>query len=237
LLLPAGVMMSLADLPIGKKNIRFWITSVSVASLLSWAGFAWIQHSSDLSLVFDSRELMTSKREARFCVQQKHLTKSLNGKEEGIHTISGTLVNNNIFGTKGIKCWNKDQFKRDFAGLPYTQQIANGMGVIFKNERPGKTFFYEQWDSNQATESGMKEWVTQEAKSINGLKIPYMIERLEIKDYELEAPGYASWKQQRKKRLKLLTQEIGAIYIGRLGSIGIWKTKWAPATPLESQNE
>ena len=120
--------------------------------------------------------------------------------------------------------------QREFAGLPYTQQIANGMGVIYLNERPGQTVFYEKWDRAEATQKGMKDWVEQRAEAVNSLQMPYFLERLELNDAELEAPGYLSWKKLRQERLRLLSKKLNAVKIGRIGNIGVWETKWAQKT-------
>ena len=111
----------------------------------------------------------------------------------------------------GQECWAAHEFQRDFAGLPYTQQIANGMGVIYLNERPGETVFYEKWDRAEATQKGIKDWVEREAEAINSLQMPYFLERLELNDAELEAPGYLRWQRLRQDRLRLLSKKLNAV--------------------------
>ena len=134
------------------------------------------------------------------------------------------------------QCWTAQEFQSDFAGLPYTQHIANGMGVIYLNERPGQTVFYEKWDRAEATQKGMKDWVVQEAQAINSLQMPYFLERLELNDAELEAPGHRSWQKLRQDRLRLLSKKLNAVKIGSIGNIGVWKTKWAQKTDRDGVN-
>ena len=128
------------------------------------------------------------------------------------------------------QCWTAQEFQSDFAGLPYTQHIANGMGVIYLNERPGQTVFYEKWDRAETTQQGMKDWVDQEVKSINLLEMAYFLERLELNNAELKAPGHLSWQKLRQDRLRLLSKKLNAVKIGNIGNIRVWKTKWAGKT-------
>ena len=73
----------------------------------------------------------------------------------------------------------------------------------------------------------MRHWVHQEVQTINLLKMPYFLERLELNDTELEAPGYLAWEKLRKERLRLLSDELSAVKIGNIGNVSIWRTKWA----------
>ena len=162
-----------------------------------------------------------------FCLVKNHTDNELGKASKNVSSISATVVDQAMQIQGDRQCWTAQEFQRDFAGLPYTQPIANGMGVIYLNERPGQTVFYEKWDRTEATQKGMKDWVEQEVKTINSLKMPYFIERLELNDAELEAPSYLDWEKLRQDRLQLLSSKLKAVKIASIGKIGIWKTKWA----------
>jgi len=223
LLLPAGVLISFSAFTLRKKYIKFWTITISTASLISWMMFAWIQNDTDVSAIFDSRKLSLKGSEKIFCINSPNSIQ--------VKNISG-VINTRLIGSNHPtelvqKCWTSAEFQENFAGLPYTQQIANGMGVVFLNERPGKTIFYEKWDKDQATTEGIEEWVHGEAKAINSLQMPYFLERLELNDGELSAPGYSEWVQLRRDRLSMLSEALDARKVGTVGDVGVWQTKWA----------
>ena len=232
LLLPAGVLISFSAFPLRKKHIQFWIIAISTASLISWSMFAWLQRTTDISSTFDSRELSLKARERVFCIGSSSDTEP----KSSSRVVNAQLVNSDEPAEPTKKCWTSTEFQQSFAGLPYTQQIANGMGVVFLNERPGKTIFYEKWDKNQATQKGIEEWVNEEVRSINALQIPYFLERLELNENELAAPGYSEWQQLRHDRLSMLSKALNAHKIGNIGDVGVWETKWAQKDSAKHDN-
>ena len=234
LLLPTGVLISFSAFPLSKKQLQFWLTAICAASFASWITFSWIQHTTDISSIYDTRKLAASSQEKMFCLVKNHTDNELGKASKNVSSISATVVDQAMQIQGDRQCWTAQEFQRDFAGLPYTQPIANGMGVIYLNERPGQTVFYEKWDRAEATQKGMKDWVEQEVKTINSLKMPYFIERLELNDAELEAPSYLDWEKLRQDRLQLLSSKLKAVKIASIGKIGIWKTKWAEKADRDS---
>ena len=227
LLLPTGVMISFSAFPLSKKHLKFWLTAICAASFASWITFGWMQRATDISSIYDTRKLASLSQEKMFCLVGNQANNESSKVSNNVGSISATLVDQTRQIQADQQCWSSQEFQRDFAGLPYTQQIANGMGVIYLNERSGQTVFYEKWDRAEATQKGMKDWVEREAEAINSLQMPYFLERLELNDAELEAPGYLSWQKLRQDRLQLLSSKLNAVKIGSIGDIGVWKTKWA----------
>jgi len=228
LLLPAGVLMSFSDFPLSKKQIQFWMTALTTASVISWIMFACLQHTTNTDLIYDPRGLTRKGQTTSFCINNAGSSERISEAEGNHAVVNASLLGQTTESQNIERCWTAKEFQNDFAGLPYSQQIANSMGVIYKNERPGKTVFYEKWDNKQATKEGIKDWVMQEVRSINSLKMPYFLERVEINNAELEATGYPPvWQKLRQDRLRLLSSELNAVKIGTVGNIGVWKTKWA----------
>jgi hypothetical protein len=71
----------------------------------------------------------------------------------------------------------------------------------------------------------------EQVKTINNLKLPYLIERLSLTDAELENPPYAEFKEARLKQRAQLAKELGATELGRIGVATLWRTRWGTKSP------
>ena len=226
LLLPAGVLISLADAPLQTRYMKIAYTTALGAALASWLLFGWIQKDIDISSVYDPRQLANSSQERIFCIGNSD---PLQSHDVAAHIIrarpiidSGEVVSRQTTN----KCWTSAEWRNDFAGLADVQEIANGMGSTYRNETPGKAIFREKWDSSQAKAEGRDEWLSREVETINRLQMPFLIERLTLSKAELETPGYDQWEGGRQLLRQELVKRLNAREVARIGSATIWQTKW-----------
>ena len=226
LLLPAGVLISLADLPLQTRYLKIAYTTALGAAMTSWLLFGWIQKDTDISSIYDSRQLANSSQEAIFCIGNSN---PLQSHGSAAHIIRARPITDSEQVTnrgRNSQCWMSAEWRNDFAGLADVQEIANGMGSTYRNETPGKAIFREKWDSNQAKAEGREKWLNREVETINRLQMPFLIERLTLSKSELQTPGYNEWEEGRQLLRQELVTQLDAHEIAKIGEISIWETKW-----------
>ena len=226
LLLPAGVLISLADLPLQTRYLKIAYTTALGAAMTSWLLFGWIQKDTDISSVYDSRQLGNSSQETFFCIGDGV---PLEAQNVAAHIIRARPITDSVqvVSRQTIdQCWTSAEWRNDFAGLADVQEIANGMRSTYRNETPGKAIFREKWDSSQTKAEGRDEWLNREVETINRLRMPFLIERLTLSKAELQTPGYDQWEEGRQLLRQELVKRLDAHEVAKIGGASIWETKW-----------
>ena len=226
LLLPAGVLISVADAPLQTRYLKIAYTTALGAAIASWLLFGWMQRDTNISALYDSRRLANSGEKTVFCIGDSI---PLETPAHPAHIIRAQPITDSeqvVSKQKTHQCWTSAEWRDDFAGLADVQEIANGMGSTYRNETPGKAIFREKWDSSQAKAEGRNEWLNREVETINRLQMPFLIERITLSKAELETPGYDQWKEGRQLLRQELINRLDAREVATIGGASIWETKW-----------
>jgi len=217
-LLPAGLILSLGDLPWPLRWRRLLATGLLGYLLATWLSFAWVQRQMERTGGYNSRLLFSDSRPAILCLG------SIPNAPAGTVVVQGKwLAKANA---DRAQCWSRGEVASQFAGLVDVQMLANQLGVSFRNQEIGAGDFREKWNWLQSTPNGRHQWVVEQAGHINELKMPYLLERLPINRAELKTPGFAAWAKPRLQQRQSLAEALGAYPIGRFGEITLWRTRW-----------
>ena len=178
-----------------------------------------MQRSFEFGRLYNSRQLIENQEPRLLCIgsEPKNSAQSL-----VIHArpLSGARMVDK-------RCWNPIELRQQMAGVVDVQELANTLGFTFKNQQEGKGDFREKWDWRQATPTGRKQWVREQAGIINQLQVPYLVERISLTEEERGVPGYDAWREPRQQQQLDLAKATGSTAIARIGALTIWRTKWA----------
>ena len=217
--LPAGLLLSASDLPISSQNRKQLACLLTAWLCATWLSFAWVQRSFEFGRLYNSRQLIENQEPRLLCIgsEPKNSDQSL-----VIHArpLSGARMVDK-------RCWNPIELRQQMAGVVDVQELANTLGFTFKNQQEGKGDFREKWDWRQATPTGRKQWVREQAGIINQLQMPYLVERISLTEEERGVPGYDAWREPRQQQQLDLAKATGSTAIARIGALTIWRTKWA----------
>lgn len=218
-LLPAGLLVSLADLPWPLRWRRLLATGLLGYLLATWLSFAWLQRDAERLGGYNSRLLLADTRPTMLCLGPASAapTKTLVVHGEWL---TGAL-------SQKTRCWSQQEVANQFAGLVDVQMLANQLGVSFRNQEVGAGDFREKFNWRHSTTNGRREWVKEQAARINQLQLPYLVERLQLTKEELISPGFSPWAEPRLLQRQALAQSLGATPIGRVGNLTLWRTRWA----------
>jgi hypothetical protein len=229
-LLPAGLLFSGADLAVALRWRRL-LAGITLGYLLAaWLSFAWLQRGLEKNTIYNSRQLLWNRQPTSLCL----------GNAEPLTIKSRVLRAELLPGVdaKQQRCWSRDEVRKQFAGLVDVQELANALGIAFRNQEIGAGDFREKWNWRQALPQERQRWVVEQSKRIEKLKQAYLVERITLSRAELEIPGYAAWQQPRLQQRQALAAATGSEAIGKLGSITIWRTRWQqpmPSTPAKKK--
>jgi hypothetical protein len=222
-LLPAGLILSLSDLPFRLRWRRLLATGLLGYLIATWLSFAWVQRNSEKQGGYNSRLLFADSQPTQLCVGKRIESQRMHSISfEKITTLTETRGQSN----KSI-CWNSIEVAEQFAGLVDVQMIANQMGISFRNQAEGGGDFREKWNWKQGSSEGRRQWIKTEAKRINRLQLSYLLERIPLNANELTDPQYSRWSEARLKQQQGLADELGATAIARLGEVTLWRTRWS----------
>jgi len=219
-LLPAGVLLSAADLPLPPSR-RSWPGALLLAWLTAvWLSYAWVQRGFERTALYDSRLLLAPAPPAVLCLG------ATTPAPEGVRVLRAEA----LAGARPAdrRCFTGDDLRHRIAGLVDVQELANALAASYPNQTIGAGDFREKWDWRQATPQGRRAWVQAEAARINALQLPYLVERLPLNDVEVAIPGYGGWRAPRLEQRRRLAEATGSTAIGRLGELTLWRTRWAP---------
>ena len=95
------------------------------------------------------------------------------------------------------QCWTAQEFQRIFAGLPYHNQSLTEWASFTSMKDQVKQCSIKNGTelSNPERNEGLGRAGSEDNQFV---KKPYFIERLELNDAELEAPGYLDWEKLRQ---------------------------------------
>ncbi len=219
-LLPAGLLLSAADLPLPPAR-RWWPGALLLAWLLAvWISFAWVQRQFERTALYDSRRLLADPTPTVLCLG------ATTPAPAGVRVVRAEALP----GARPVdrRCFRGAELHASFAGLVDVQELANALATSYPNQTIAGGDFREKWDWRQATPQGRRAWVRAEAARINALQLPYLVERLPLNDVEVAIPGYGGWRAPRLEQRRRLAEATGSTAIGRLGELTLWRTRWAP---------
>jgi len=202
------LIFSIGHLPWPIRWRRLGALAILGYLLAYWLSFAWIQRNAERQGGYNSRLILADSNQKNICIDLSQT-----------QTISKT------------QCWSSSEVAEQFAGLVDVQMIANELGISFRNQAIGEGDLREKWNWRQGTKEGRSAWIKEQVKTINNLKLPYLIERLSLTDAELENPPYAEFKEARLKQRAQLAKELGATELGRIGVATLWRTRWGTKSP------
>jgi hypothetical protein len=221
-LLPAGLLLSSADLAIALRWRRLLAGILLGYLLAAWLSFAWLQRGLERNALYNSRQLLGNNQVTNLCLG------TAKPADERSRVLRAEMLPG--IDPKQARCWSGDEVRQQFAGLVDVQELANALGIAFRNQEIGAGDFREKWNWRQALPQERERWVVGQSKRIEKLKQAYLVERLPLISAELEIPGYTAWQQPRLQQRQALAAATGSKAIGKLGSITIWRTKWQQPT-------
>ena len=219
-LLPAGLLLSAADLPLPPS--RRWLPGAVLLGWLMavWLSYGWVQRRFERNAVYDSRLLLADPVATVLCLGDTTPAPA------GVRVLRAEALP----GARPVdrRCFSGADLRRQVAGVVDVQELANALAATYPNQTIAGGDFREKWDWRQATPQGRRAWVQTEAARINALQLPYLVERLPLNAVEVAIPGYGGWRAPRLEQRRRLAEATGSTAIGRLGELTLWRTRWAP---------